>query len=68
MCYKLLNKKHPHISGLQDPVLGQKLQFDVCPNKFVQILHDVSGHWITVANMSDYTRVVVYSYTSARRG
>ena len=43
------------MGGLQDPILGQKSQFDVVGDKpFVQILHDGNnnaGHWVTVSNV-----------------
>ena len=36
-----------HIGGLQRPILGQKLAFDVVPDEMVQILHSGGNHWIT---------------------
>ncbi|XP_065066055.1 uncharacterized protein LOC135691970 [Rhopilema esculentum] len=46
----LMLKDHPESNGLQDPVLGQNLSFNVHHNKpFVQILHDGKLHWIAVS-------------------
>ena len=37
-------------NGLQDPVLGQGLNFAICRNvPFVQILHDVNLHWVAIS-------------------
>ena len=46
---QLLKKKFPGIAGLQSVVLGKTLAFDVCPNAFVQVLHERDNHWITVS-------------------
>ena len=37
--------------GLQDPILGQRLAFDVQTDEFVQILHSGGNHWITVSTV-----------------
>ena len=47
----LIKEMNPSIEGLQDPILGSKLQFDVSKGKFIQILHDGCIHWITVSNI-----------------
>ena len=38
------------MSGLQTPVLGTVLQFDVASSPFVQVLHDGDVHWVVVAS------------------
>ena len=35
--------------GLQDPILGQTLSFEVMREEFVQILHSGGNHWITIS-------------------
>ena len=47
----LLKKAFPGISGLEDTVLGSKLQFSVARGDFVQVLHDGNLHWLTVTNI-----------------
>ncbi len=36
------------MGGLQSPILGETLSFDVCKGKFVQVLNVERNHWITV--------------------
>lgn len=36
---KLLKKDHPEIGGLQPPLLGQTLTFDIQRGRFVQVCH-----------------------------
>ena len=48
---KLLKQKFPHVAGLQCTCLGQKLQFAVQTTEFIQILHNGSGHWVTISNI-----------------
>ena len=47
----LLKKAFPGISGLEDTVLGSKLQFSVARGDFVQVLHDGNLHWLAVTNI-----------------
>lgn len=48
---QLLKQKFPAMGGLQDPVLGSKLLFSVCKDKFCQVLHDGGAHWLAVSNL-----------------
>ena len=46
----MIKAQYPIINGLQDPVLGQTLNFNVFKsNPFVQILHDGNLHWVTIS-------------------
>ena len=46
----IMQKQHPEINGLQDPILGQTLSFSIYRNKrFVQVLHDGRLHWICIS-------------------
>ena len=56
----LLKAINPHLSGFQNPVLGQCLAFDVESEEFVQVLHDGHGHWLTVSTDGTYPLVNVY--------
>jgi hypothetical protein len=47
--------------SLQDPILGQRLAFDVQTGEFVQILHSGGNHWITVSTVRmDCAHIRVY--------
>ena len=49
------------IGGLQNPILGQRLAFDVQTGEFVQILHSGGSHWITVSTVGmDCAHIRVY--------
>ena len=49
---KLLKQQHPHVCGLQDPMLQLTSTFEVMRNKqFVQILNRAGNHWITISTM-----------------
>ena len=50
----LLKMQFPHIGGLQDTVIGKTQAFDIIKSdeKYIQILHSGSYHWICTANMS----------------
>lgn len=39
------------VGGLQNPLLGQNLSFDVQTGEFVQILHSGGNHWITISTV-----------------
>ena len=46
----MLNWEYPDVTGLQDPVLGQTLQFKVInESPFVQVLHTGSLHWVAIS-------------------
>ena len=46
---QMLKIQYPDANGLQDPVLGQALNFAVYQTiPFVQVLHDGSLHWIVI--------------------
>ncbi|KAL5491289.1 hypothetical protein EMCRGX_G016548 [Ephydatia muelleri] len=50
---QLLKQSHPHISGLQNPILQKTKTFDVQRNlDFVQCLNIKDNHWITVSAAS----------------
>ena len=47
---QMLKIKYPDANGLQDPVLGQALNFPVYKTTpFVQVLHDGFLHWIAIS-------------------
>ena len=47
---QMLKIKYPNAHGLQDPLLGQALNFAVYQTiPFVQVLHDGSLHWIAIS-------------------
>ena len=48
----LIQTRYPTMRGLQDPILGQTLTFDVIREEFVQILHSGGNHWITISTIS----------------
>lgn len=47
----LLKQAYDHIGGLQTPLLGQTLQFDIVTASMVQILHSGGNHWLTVSTV-----------------
>ena len=49
----IFKKQFPKIAELQDPVTGKSQAFDIIRNeeKYIQILHTGSFHWICVASM-----------------
>uniref|UniRef100_A0A8W8MAF0 SWIM-type domain-containing protein n=1 Tax=Magallana gigas TaxID=29159 RepID=A0A8W8MAF0_MAGGI len=48
---KLLTQQFPKMHGLQDTILGSKLQFAIETGDFIQILHDGALHWLTISNL-----------------
>ena len=46
----ILHEAFPNVAGLEDTTLGPKLNFSVHKEKFVQILHTGSLHWLCVSN------------------
>ena len=55
---QILSKERPDVGGLQDPVLGQKNQWNHPCEKFVQFLHVNGNHWITISNIGEEKCVV----------
>ena len=58
----MLKDQHRGIGGLQDPSLAQSMRFRIESGKFVQVMHNGFGHWLTVTNIgadSD-SEVMVY--------
>ena len=50
---KMLKKQFSQANGLQDPVLGQTLNFNITRNlSFVQVLYDGRIHWIAVSTFN----------------
>lgn len=47
----VLKKQCPLIDGLQETMLGSKLQFDIPRQHFVQVLHTGGIHWIVSSNL-----------------
>jgi hypothetical protein len=46
-----LHNQFPMMQGLQDTTLGETLEFDKPADKFIQILHSSSNHWVMVSNI-----------------
>ena len=47
---QMLKFQYIHANGLQEPVLGQGLNFTLCSNVlFVRILHDRNLHWVAIS-------------------
>ena len=47
---QMLKSQYIHANGLQDPVLGQGINFAICRNvPFVQIVHDGNLHWVAIS-------------------
>ena len=44
----ILKTMYPEMGGLQSPILGESLSFDVCKGEFVQVLNVGRNHWITI--------------------
>ena len=57
-----------HIKGLQDPIFGQSLCFDVVREEMVQILHSGGNHWITVSTIGSTPPSTVRVYDSLGKG
>ena len=54
------------IRGLQNPILGQSLCFDVVREEMVQILHSRGNHWIAVSSIGSTSPLTVLVYDSLR--
>ncbi len=48
---RLLKYSYLHIGGLQPPIFGETLTFEVQRGKFVQVLNVYGSHWITISNL-----------------
>lgn len=49
------------VGGLQNPILGQALSFEVQAGEFVQILHSGGNHWIAISIVGmEHAHVRVY--------
>ncbi len=56
---RLLKYSYLHTGGLQPPILGETLTFEVQRGKFVQVLNVYGGsHWITISNLLCLSGVV----------
>ena len=53
-----------HVRGLQDPIFGQSLRFDIVCDEMVQILHSGGNHWITVSTIGSTSPSTVRVYDS----
>ena len=53
-----------HIRGLQNPIFGQSLRFDVVREEMVQVLHSVVNHWNTVSTIGCTSPSTVRVYDS----
>ena len=64
----LLRQAFPVLSGLQSVTCGLTMNFDIEPAKFVQIIHNGRGHWLTISTIgTSHPDVHVYDsmYPSA---
>ena len=57
-------REQSSISGFQDPILGVKMAFSIMREYFIQILHDVYGHWFTVSTIGAQASNEVLIYDS----
>ena len=64
---QLLKKQFPGMAGLQNPVHGAVLQFDVASGPFVHVLHDGELHRVTVATPPPHVDADVIVYDSLNR-
>ena len=48
---KLLKDSFSHMGGLKPTTLGHTMGFSTATGEFVQILHVLNNHWLTVSNM-----------------
>ena len=65
---QMLKIQYPTANGLEDPVLGQALNFAVYQIiPFVQVLHDGSLHWIAISTYN-YKEKEVFLMDSMFRG
>ena len=49
------------VDGLQDPILGNTLSFQVSGNKMVQMLLSGNSHWVTISTVgTSHSEVIVY--------
>ena len=61
---QLLMKHDPDllpVGSLQNPLLGQTLEFDVASDECVQIIHSGGNHWITISTVgTKHSTVKIY--------
>ena len=50
-----------HVNGLQDPLLGQKLNLREYSEEFIQLLHDGKHHWVTIITLDCQPGEVKYN-------
>ena len=62
----LLKERYTDVDGLQSPALGPILQFHVQRTKFVQILHIMGNHWVTVSNIRCCEPATIQVFDSMR--
>ena len=48
---KLLKRQFSSLNGLQDVALGYVMSFAVQMGEFVQILHSLNNHWLTISSI-----------------
>ena len=48
---RILKHQFPTMGGLNDVLLGSKLQFPISREGFCQIIHENGDHWITISNV-----------------
>ncbi len=48
---RLLKDSYLNIGGLQPPIWGETLTFEVQRGKFVQVLNVYGSYWITISNL-----------------
>ena len=60
----LLAKQFPFIQGLQDPLKKDLGGFDMMSQQFVQVMHVMGNHWITVSNLASTMANEVCVYDS----
>lgn len=56
-----------HVNGLQDPLLGQKLNFREYSEEFIQLLLDGKHHWVRIITLDCQPGEVNY-YNSKFKG
>ena len=48
---ELIKKAYPGVGGLQSPILGENLTFEIQRGEFVQVLHVRGSYWLVVSNI-----------------
>ena len=60
----MLKDQHRGMGGMQDPCLAQQMRFRNEPGKFVQVVHNGFGHWLTITNVGAKNDAEVMVYDS----